>query len=173
MGPLSSNHSKKLEQGPLVGPQRPPSFQGKDIFKIFWWPSACDLLIRIDMYIESYDLIELWWPTINRHGPLDSLKGPQVLVSTSSVDTRQTQARPSKCPKFYTNRILGDKNLRQKVRKFCQNLNRNKKPVFYKIYFNSPVFNIGLYKTVYYRHSKCPKLYTTWFWVKKLTPKRA
>ena len=34
--------------------------------------------------------------------------------------------RPSKCPKFYTNRIWGEQNLRQKVRKFCQNLNRDK-----------------------------------------------
>ena len=34
--------------------------------------------------------------------------------------------RPSKCPKFYTNRILGEQNLRQKVRKFGQNLNRDK-----------------------------------------------
>ena len=33
--------------------------------------------------------------------------------------------RPSKFPKFYTNRILGKQNLRQKVRKFCQKLYRN------------------------------------------------
>ena len=33
--------------------------------------------------------------------------------------------RPSKCPKLYTNRILGEQNLRQKVRKFGQNLNRD------------------------------------------------
>ena len=28
-------------------------------------------------------------------------------------------SRPSKCPKLYANRILGEQNLRQKVRKFC------------------------------------------------------
>ena len=38
----------------------------------------------------------------------------------------QLPCRPSKCPKFYTNRILGEQNLRQKVRKFGQNLNRDK-----------------------------------------------
>ena len=31
--------------------------------------------------------------------------------------------RPSKCPKLYTNRILGKMTLRQKVREFCQNSN--------------------------------------------------
>ena len=34
--------------------------------------------------------------------------------------------RPSKCPKFNTNRILGEQNLRPKVRNFCQNLNCDK-----------------------------------------------
>ena len=37
---------------------------------------------------------------------------------------RATNLRQSR--KFYTNRILGEENLRQKVRKFCQNVNRNK-----------------------------------------------
>ena len=41
-----------MEQGPLVGPQGPPKFKGKEIFKIFGLPSACDLFIKIDMYIE-------------------------------------------------------------------------------------------------------------------------
>ena len=35
-------------------------------------------------------------------------------------------AIPSKCQKFYTSTILGEKNLRQKVRKCCPNLNRDK-----------------------------------------------
>ena len=34
--------------------------------------------------------------------------------------------RPSKCPKFYTNRILGEQNIRQKMHKFGHNLNRGK-----------------------------------------------
>ena len=55
--------------------------------------------------------------------------------------------RPSRCPKCYTNRILGEQNLRQQVRKFCQNLNWDKMPFFNQIYFNSTLFNIGLYKT--------------------------
>ena len=33
--------------------------------------------------------------------------------------------RPSKCPKLYTNRILGKQNLRQEMRKYCQNSNFN------------------------------------------------
>ena len=33
--------------------------------------------------------------------------------------------RPSKCQKIYTNRILWEQNLRQKVNKFCQNLNHD------------------------------------------------
>ena len=41
-------------------------------------------------------------------------------------DFLEGNGRPSKFPKFYTNRILGEENLRQKVRKFCQNVNRNK-----------------------------------------------
>ena len=36
------------------------------------------------------------------------------------------QLRPSKCPTFYTNKILGEQNLRQKVSKFCQSLNSDK-----------------------------------------------
>ena len=42
------------------------------------------------------------------------------------VDDDDDDSRPSKCPKFYTNRILGDQNLRQKMRNFGQNLNCNK-----------------------------------------------
>ena len=34
--------------------------------------------------------------------------------------------RPSKCPKFYTNRIFGEQNLRQNFCKFGQNFNCNK-----------------------------------------------
>ena len=34
--------------------------------------------------------------------------------------------RPSKSPYFYTNKILGEQSLRQKVRKYYQNLNRDK-----------------------------------------------
>ena len=34
--------------------------------------------------------------------------------------------RLSKCLKFYTNRIQGEQNLRQKLRKFCQHLNYDK-----------------------------------------------
>ena len=40
---------------------------------------------------------------------------------------------PSKCPKFYTNRILEEQNVRQKVRKFCQNYNRDKMAYFSNI----------------------------------------
>ena len=35
MGPLSPNHSKKLELGPLVGAQGTPKFQGEVFSKIF------------------------------------------------------------------------------------------------------------------------------------------
>ena len=35
-------------------------------------------------------------------------------------------SRPSKCPKYYMNSILGEQNLRQKVQKFDQNLNFDK-----------------------------------------------
>ena len=60
--------------------------------------------------------------------------------------------RPSKCPKFNTNRNLGKPNLCKKVRKFCQNTNRDKiqivtKYVFNQIYLSSSVFNIRLCKT--------------------------
>ena len=58
MGSLSTNHSTNLEWGPLIGPQGPPKFQGKNISKIFGIPSACDLFIQIDMCIESYDPTE-------------------------------------------------------------------------------------------------------------------
>ena len=58
MGSLSTNRLKNLELGPLVGPQGLPKIQGKEISKIFGLPSACDLFIKIDMYIESYDLTE-------------------------------------------------------------------------------------------------------------------
>ena len=44
---------------------------------------------------------------------------------TLAVDSLDS-GKPSKCPKFYTNRILGEQNLRQKVRKFRHNLNRDK-----------------------------------------------
>ena len=54
---------------------------------------------------------------------LDFKKG---MISWNGGCTRKgTFIRPSKCPKFYTNRILGEQNLRQKVRKFGQNLNRD------------------------------------------------
>ena len=41
-------------------------------------------------------------------------------------NNHQYTNRPSKCPKFYTNRNLQEQNLRQKLRKFGQNLNCNK-----------------------------------------------
>ena len=53
--------------------------------------------------------------------------------------------RPSKSQKIYTNRILREQNLRQKVPKCCQVLIA-KNAVFNQIYFNSTVFNIRLYK---------------------------
>ena len=33
MGPLNTNHSKRLEWGPLVGPQGPQKFKGKSYLK--------------------------------------------------------------------------------------------------------------------------------------------
>ena len=51
-----------------------------------------------------------------------------ICIITSEVTTvtfKEGRSRPSKCPKFYTNRNLGEQNLRQKVRKFGQNLNRD------------------------------------------------
>ena len=47
--------------------------------------------------------------------------------------------RPSKCPKFNTNRILGIQNLRRKVRKFCQNFIHDN--ITYLIKYHSTVFN--------------------------------
>ena len=49
-----------------------------------------------------------------------------ITLHTLAAAEQELTARPSKCPKFYTNRILGEQNSRQKVRKFGQNLNRNK-----------------------------------------------
>ena len=34
----------------------------------------------------------------------------------ADVGWGEEDSRPSKCPKFYTNRILGEQNVRQKVR---------------------------------------------------------
>ena len=48
---------------------------------------------------------------------------------------KQQPRRPSKCPKFYTNRILGEQNFCQKVRKFFQNSNCNKMTYLIKYTF--------------------------------------
>ena len=55
-----------------------------------------------------------------------------MCFETSAVD------RASKCPKFYTNSILGEQNLRQRVCKFFENFNCDQ---------YSTVFNIRLKKT--------------------------
>ena len=56
-------------------------------------------------------------------------------------DGRNGQAlpadRPSKCPKFYTSRTLGELNLHQIVCTFCQNLNRYK--IMYSITYTLSV----------------------------------
>jgi hypothetical protein len=57
-------------------------------------------------------------------------------------------SRSSKCPNFYTNRILGQHNLRQEMRTFCQNLNRDKMTYLIKYIFTSTVFNIPLVNTL-------------------------
>ena len=48
------------------------------------------------------------------------------------------RGRPSKCPTFYTNRILGEQNLRQKVGKFCQNLNYDNMTFLFKYSLTVP-----------------------------------
>ena len=78
----------------------------------------------------------LWlhpWQSLSPSGNLVvtlTSTSPQLAVSSTchSTSALATQAppRPSKCPKSYTNRILGEQNLRQKVRKFCKIFNRNK-----------------------------------------------
>ena len=55
--------------------------------------------------------------------------GPSLLLvhgNMFGLDFIRHQLGPSKCPTFYTNRVLGKQNLRQKVRNFCQNLNCDK-----------------------------------------------
>ena len=47
-------------------------------------------------------------------------------VITHWTNTCLSPCRPSKCSKFYTNRILGEQSLRQEVRKCYQNFNLNR-----------------------------------------------
>ena len=76
----------------------------------------------------SWWMVLLVWPnkhTVLYHGV------PLYCWTTGAYCTRPGEkkcvySRPSKCPKFYTNRILGEQNLRQKVLKFCSNLNSNR-----------------------------------------------
>ena len=56
------------------------------------------------------------------HYTVLSWPAENVILSNSDI----TAHRPSKCPEFYTNKILGEQSLRQKVCQFCQNLNRAK-----------------------------------------------
>ena len=42
------------------------------------------------------------------------------------MDLTSPPGKPSKCPKFYASRILGEQNLRQKESKIFHNFNRDK-----------------------------------------------
>ena len=58
-----------------------------------------------------------------------SLFGSKTLCArTDTVFFPLSEVKPSKCPKFYTDMTSGEKNLRQKVSEFCQNLNSKKLP---------------------------------------------
>ena len=70
---------------------------------------------------EHIPNIGLWWQNYQKGGPFLHLG-----VHFSEIAKTFSLYRPSKCPKFYTNRILGEQNWCQKVRKPCQNLNCNK-----------------------------------------------
>ena len=50
------------------------------------------------------------------------------MAARGAIDARRMKivVRPSKCPKFYTNRILGKPKSQQKVSKFFQNFNCKK-----------------------------------------------
>ena len=60
---------------------------------------------------------ESFWGTQYMSRPMPSGSGIFFTVVYSIC------SRPSKCLKFYTNRILGEQNWRWKVRNFCPNLN--------------------------------------------------
>ena len=71
-------------------------------------------------------------------GQASAFRERQKQLSTQETDggTAVTigigTSRPSKCPKFYTTRISGYKNLRQKERKFCKIFNCYNLPKFLK-----------------------------------------
>ena len=66
--------------------------------------------------------------TLFAFGRIDEVVVVAYLLVTDRAARQITPVpvRPSKCPKFYTNRILEEQNLGPKVRTFCQNSNRDK-----------------------------------------------
>ena len=66
-----------------------------------------------------------------------------IVQQCTSLQYYVLYCRPSKCPKFYTNRILNEKFYTKNMRKF----EREQKEIFNQIYLNSTVFNIRLCKT--------------------------
>ena len=69
------------------------------------------------------------------------------MITIDYIGRGRGGGRPSKCPKFYTNRILGEQNLRQKVRNFCQNLNCDKMIYVIKYTLTVQFLIKRLYKT--------------------------
>ena len=77
----------------------------------FCWPTShlCHVELCVLQYCSILSLLFISLPpTWPRH---------IIIINEITIITNITTTRPSKCQKFYTSRILGEKNLRQKLRK--------------------------------------------------------
>ena len=91
------------------------------IFKYYFWP----LIFLQIMKILHEEFNNLSYQGSKYIGGIIKKKKCDTKFRQTQRDTASI-SRPSKCPKLYTNRILGEQNLRKKVREFFQNLNHDK-----------------------------------------------